>query len=356
MGQRRPAARAVALAGWLAASLACSLVEGRPPTTTPFPTLPLTELPLTAGPTRVGPPTQPGAPSPLPDPTSTDWSPPGTATRPPLTPDRATLPGQIAFTCFVDGFDNLCLMYADGTVSRRLTQTQATDFYPSLSPDGRQIVFSSRREGNFDIYVQDLETAEVRRLTSGLGSNFGPEFSPDGTQIVFASSRDNVGHIWVMNADGSEPRQLTTEGSNIDPTWSPDGQEILFASLRGGTTELYLMGADGSAVRPVTQGLNVGGRSDWSPTQRLVTFYAGDAGGRHIYTLDLDTQVLRQLTEGGDNRGPSFSPDGEWIAFAGFRDGDNEIYAVRVDGSALLKLTDNSRPDWQPRWGTVAGG
>jgi TolB protein len=156
-----------------------------------------------------------------------------------------------------------------------------------------------------------------------------------------------------MDADGGNPRQLTFEGSNVDPTWSPDGTEILYASLRGGSTELYRIRADGSDARAVTDGLNVGGRSDWSPTERLVTFYAGEPGGRHIYTLHLDSGELRQLTEGGDNRGPCFSPDGQWIAFAGYREGDNEIYAVRVDGSALVKLTDNARPDWQPRWGPL---
>ncbi len=340
------------LAALLAATLACSVLAPRPPTETPFPTVPLTALPLTLVPTETNAPT----PFPTATGTATDWSPPLTgapATSTPLvaTPDQAGLPGQIVFTCYVEGFDNLCLMRADGTELRRLSSSRATDFYPSLSPDGTQIVFSSRREGNFDIYVMDVDTVAVQRLTTGLGSNFGPEFSPDGTQIVFASSNDNIGHIWVMNADGSSPRQLTDAGSNIDPTWSPDGQEILFASLRGSSTELYRMRADGSDVRQVTHGLNVGGRSDWSPIASLVTFYAGEPSGRDIFTYDLDTEVLTQLTDAGDNRGPSFSPDGQWIAFAGFRDGDNEIYATRLDRSETLKLTDNDRPDWQPRWG-----
>jgi Tol biopolymer transport system component len=57
------------------------------------------------------------------------------------------------------------------------------------------------------------------------------------------------------------------------------------------------------------------------------------------------------LTEGSDNRGPTFSPDGAWIAFTSIRDGDNEIYAIRPDGTGLTQLTTNTRPDWQPRWG-----
>lgn len=344
----------MALAVLLAAVLACSVVAPRPSTATPFPTLPLTALPNTPA------PTPPFAPTLAPSATGTDWSPASTPTprtglpatgTPGALPGRDVLAGQIVYTCFVDGFDNLCLMDADGTVARRLTTTEATDFYPSLSPDGTQIVFSSRRNNNFDLYVLDIATANVRQLTSGLGSNFGPEFSPDGERVAFASSRDNVGHIWVIDANGANPRQLTTTGSNIDPTWSPDGTEILFASLRAGSTELYVIRADGTGERRLTEDLNVGGRSDWSPGGDLVTFYAGEPSGRDIFTYDLDTQVLRHLTNSGDNRGPCFSPDGEWIVFAGFRDGDNEIYATRVDGSVTLQLTDNARPDWQPRWG-----
>jgi len=65
----------------------------------------------------------------------------------------------------------------------------------------------------------------------------------------------------------------------------------------------------------------------------------------------VDGSELRQLTAESDNRGPSFSPDGGWIAFTSFRDGDNEIYIMRTDGSELTQLTENDTPDWQPRWG-----
>ena len=266
--------------------------------------------------------------------------------------------GHIVFVCFIDGFDNLCLMNADGTNQQRLTTTQATDFYPSLSGDGQTIVFSSRRDNNFEIYalniadaLQGVDGTQPRRLTQNLGSNFGPALSPDGTRIVFASVQPEGQHIWLMNSDGTNPIQLTNRGGDVDPEWSPDGTQIAFASNRSGTTELYLMNADGSNVRQVTFELNIGGRSDWSADGQQLTFYAGPAGARNIFIINADGSNLRQLTDSGDNRGPTFSPDGGWIAFTGFRDGDNEIYLIRPDGSQLTQLTFNTRPDWQPRWG-----
>jgi TolB protein len=234
----------------------------------------------------------------------------------------------------------------------------ATDFYPSLSADGQWITFSTRRDNNFEIYVMEVDGGNPRRLTQDLGSNFAPAFSPDGAYIAFTSAQGGFQNVWVMDADGSNARPLTDVGNNGDPEWSPDGRQISFVSDRGGTNELYVMnvadpsqGTDGADARPVAPGLTIGGRNDWSPDGQVLTFYAGEAGARNIFTLNLDGTDLRQLTHVSDNRGPSFSPDGEWIAFASFRDGNNEIYIVRPDGSQLTRLTNNTRPDWQPRWG-----
>jgi Tol biopolymer transport system component len=64
-----------------------------------------------------------------------------------------------------------------------------------------------------------------------------------------------------------------------------------------------------------------------------------------------DRTLIQQLTRGGNNKGPSFSLDGQWITYASERDGDNEVMIVRVDGSDIRVLTSNNYPDWQPRWG-----
>jgi Tol biopolymer transport system component len=111
------------------------------------------------------------------------------------------------------------------------------------------------------------------------------------------------------------------------------------------------MDSDGGNIRQITDLADVGGRSDWSPDGRTLTFYAGPRGNRDIYLIDADGSNLRKLTEGGDSLAASFSPDGGWLAFISYRDGDNEIYIMRLDGSEVTQLTYNNRPDWQPRWG-----
>jgi TolB protein len=83
----------------------------------------------------------------------------------------------------------------------------------------------------------------------------------------------------------------------------------------------------------------------------MLAFYAGPTGDRNIYVLDIVQGLVRQLTFGGDGAGPSFSPDGQWIAFAAYFDSDLEVYIMRPDGSEITQLTSNTYSDWQPRWG-----
>jgi Tol biopolymer transport system component len=269
----------------------------------------------------------------------------------------------IAYVCFADNYDELCLMNGDGSNRRQITETSVTDFYPSLSVDGRLLAFSSIRDvRRFDVYLMDLQSGNILRVTRSMGDNYAPEISPDGTRIVFVSTYGGGQDIWVMSADGSNPTQLTfTDADDIDPTWSPDGQQIAFASNRNGLTDLYVMNADGSNVRQMTFDVNLGGRSDWSNDGRYFTFYAGESGDKNIYILSAECALPgaqpdcvaspTRLTDGGNNKGPSFSPDGQWITFAANNGGDNDVYIMRIDGSDLQRLTSSPWADWQPRWG-----
>ncbi len=259
----------------------------------------------------------------------------------------ASLIGRIVFTCYIKQIDQICLINADGSERRQVTEAEATAYYPSLSPDGQTVYFSSRRGGQFEIHSININGKDVKRLTRGIGSLYAPELSPNGDWIVFTN---NGNGLWVMKPDGSNPHAITSS-DDIDPTWSPDGSMIAFASSRAGKRQLFVMNADGSNIRQVTDLKDMGGRSSWSPDGTRLAFYAGPAGDHNIYVINVDGTNLVQLTNGGDNLGPSWSPDGNWIAFTSFRDGNNEIYVIHPDGTGAINITNNPISDWQPRWG-----
>jgi Tol biopolymer transport system component len=303
---------------------------GAPTMTTPAPVLPTPTLAPTLIPTLEGA----GAPTSLPA----------------FVPDFGGGPapsGKIVFTCYINQIDQICIMNADGTGRKQLTNFPATAFYASLSPDGQTVYFASNQTGTFEIYSIDINGNGLQRLTNKIGSLYAPELSPDGERILFTN---NGNGLWVMSPNGSSPHAITTH-DDIDPTWSPDGSMIAFASNRQGQRQLFVSNANGKKVDKVTDLKQMGGRSSWSPDGTKLAFYRGPNGDHDIYVINIDGSGLQRLTDGGDNLGPSWSPDGQWIAFTSFRDGNNEIYIVHPDGSREIRLTNSPTSDWQPRWG-----
>jgi Tol biopolymer transport system component len=280
------------------------------------------------------------------------------------TPGFSIASGYIAYTCYINGIDQICLMHADGTGIKQLTDFKETSWYPSFSHDGTEILFSSQKDGYFNIYVMDLNGENLRQITYEKKEDcYAPSMSPDGTRVVFASTKGGAQNIWSIGVDGSGMTQLTRDfRDNIDPTYSPDGRFISYTSTHRGNGDLIIMNADGSNPRRVTNGINVEGRNTWSPDGKYLSFYAGPLGDKDIYIVEsacadlangCNTSQMRKLTAGGNNKGPDWSPDGQWVAFASQLEGRNEVFIMRIDGSEIHQLTFNNYADWQPRWGWV---
>jgi Tol biopolymer transport system component len=264
--------------------------------------------------------------------------------------------GKIVYVCQIfrlQARDQICLINADGTGERRLTTDDtARHYYPSFAPDGQSVLFSSNIDGNFKIYELTL-TGQLTSIGGVVGVS--PEVSPDNQFIAFATSDGKTNFIWVMDRDGSHQRLFRSDG--WDPTWSSDGSRILFATTIDDKPQLASMNMDGSDFRQITNLPDLRGRSDWSADGTHIVTYSGKAWQRELFMMNADGSDLHQITSpGGNSQGPSFSPDGQWVAFTAYFDapGNNngcEIYIMQVDGSRLMRLTNNKYCDWQPRWG-----
>jgi len=292
----------------------------------------------------------------------------------PPTPGQATvvaaaslsaeqLKGQIVFTCQIfktQASNQICIINADGTGFRRLTTDgDRQHYYPSLSPDGKSVVYAAFLQANiYEIYEMNLATGDVAQLTNKLGNLNAPEISPDGKHIVFKNWSPNTDKnvIWMMDRDGKNADKISRV-VGWDPTWSPDGEYVLFASDVDGPIQLFRMRTNGKQMHRVSNLPAVRGRSDWSPDGQFIVTYSGEPWNHEVYLMNVDGSNAHVISPaGGNSQGASFSPDGQWVTFTSYFDnyGDEngcEIYVMRVDGTDLRRLTDNDYCDYQPRWG-----
>ena len=142
---------------------------------------------------------------------------------------------QIVFTSERDGNSEIYVMDANGKSIKRLTHHPLSDTQAVWSPDGTRIAFvSNRNGGNIQIFIMDSNGRNPTRLTDGVWDRY-PTWSPDGSKIAFAAFPEEFNpEIFVMDADGGNQTRLTNQiGLDDAPSWSPDGQRIAFVSRRG---------------------------------------------------------------------------------------------------------------------------
>jgi Tol biopolymer transport system component len=199
------------------------------------------------------------------------------------------------------------------TLFTQVTDLPGLERHPSLSPDGRSLLYVSAARGNDDVYLLRIGGRKPINLTEDSpADDSAPAFSPDGSQIAFRSERAGGG-IFVMGATGESVRRVTDFGN--DPAWSPDGRDLVVATepvrdpmARAGNSQLW-------AVRTSGEG--------------------------------------KRLVSNGDGVGPKWSPDGRWVAFWGLRPSTwhRDLWMIAAGGSGTpVALTDDASIDWGVEW------
>jgi TolB protein len=171
----------------------------------------------------------------------------GNNNSPSISPDGT----RVVFNCGGGRKPQICAMNADGTNVAPLTNDTTLGFFnPQWSPAGNTIAYYVEKGDQHDqIWTMNADGSGQKLLTNNVGHNYYPSWSPDGKLLIFTSNRDTATSLYVMNAsDGSDLRRLPINGSNA--RYSPDGTRL--AAIVGGRTDSKIVVSDASGGNPVT--------------------------------------------------------------------------------------------------------
>lgn len=279
----------------------------------------------------------------------------------PLLPTPAA-GGRLAFASNRDGDYEIYLIEVDGENLQQLTDNRYLDFDPIWSPDGNQIVYVATEGGDAELRIMDADGGNVRQITDNTARDADPDWSPDGEWIAFASDRDGDSEIYLIRPDGTDLRRLTdNDVEDLSPAWSPDGSQIAYHSRPdddAASTELYVIPAGGGEPTRLTRNSSFDQWPSWSPDGAHLAYTSADGiegGWRTLFTLDVaDGEISRLVDAVGRDDDPAWSPDGTQIAFDGDREGDGlfDIYILDLDTLEVRQITfvdaNDVAPAWQP--------
>jgi TolB protein len=250
------------------------------------------------------------------------------------------------------------LEFTDGTQGAR---GEFSD--PHWSPDGKKLVFFRDVGQNWPPLVEThSQDPEFRLIRAGIFASF----SPSGDRLVFTNGTAAMSHNGLVeaSADGSNRWLIFDDQkrSVVAPAWSPTGERIAFGV--GGafqnilgfgvvTSNIATIKPDGTGFKLLTEGERNDNFPSWSPDGRRLVFRTVEKTGKGLRILNTDTGEMKVLTEGKNDNFPFWSPIGDEICFTSDReDNDYEIYTIHADGTGLRRIThipgNDAHATWSP--------
>ncbi len=264
---------------------------------------------------------------------------------------------RIVFVSDRTGNKEIWVMNWDGTGERQLTRYRSISAFPSASPDGRIVAFTTYAAGYPAIQMFSIDTGRKLPFYNQRASmNAFVSFTPDSKRIIFSSTlAGGSAQLYMANVDGSNLHRLTTSGSiEVEPKINPKtGADLVDVSGRTGLPQVYHMNMEGANVERLSAGTGEATNPAWNPDGDHIAFAwtkGFEPGNYNIFVMDVASRQTVQLTASeGRNEDPTWAPDGAHIAYASKRGRESQIWVMNADGTGKHALTatgSNEEPAW----------
>jgi TolB protein len=264
---------------------------------------------------------------------------------------------EIAFVSTRGGSSEIYVMNADGSNARAATANKSINTFPSWSPSGESILYTSYRFANKPLlFVSTRGRGKPGRVLSKLGDRmpqYRGVFAPSGSKLAVVMSEGDSSEIFTVSPDGRDLKQLTQNRViDVSPSWSPDASRLAFVSDRSGSPQVYVMNADGSDQRRLTYQGSYNTNPTWSPDGRWIAYETRLDGQFDIWLIDPSGgSNVPLISHPRNDEAPSWAPNGRKLAFSSTRRGRSDIYVVDLSGDNLMRLTEDAGNNTNPAWG-----
>ena len=178
-----------------------------------------------------------------------------------------------------------------------------------------------------------------------------PRLSPDGKRVALVITRSGARDIWIRDLERGADTKLTLGGNNVFPAWTPDGTKVTFASNRHGAYDVYWKPWDGSGeAERLTTSADGSISGSWGPDSQTFVYYemTSDAE-RDIWMLSPDADPSALVATKFNERAPSLSPDGHWLAYVSDREGQDQVVVQPFPtGGGVIQISTGggTEPVW----------